>query len=271
MCNYLLVSDTSKQARVWTFEVDSLGLPLSSRPVSFRKVSYITPPSGWLTRILTGSWVVGLADYRIRRCVVHPNGRYVYMLLEFNTVIQVYEIHPVTGRISGDCLQEVSAIDPDYFAGWKKATGAAIHASAELCVTESEVFVSNRGTGVLSKGNNWAESGVRIFSIENDGAKLVPKQYLPCGGPVRHFVALSSDDCLASSSQSSVVRLFAGSDKGRQTSTPQLNSVGSTSTGNSASIETFVRSDPEDTGGTFERAGVANVGMDDITCIAVLP
>lgn len=275
LCNYLLVSDTSKQARVWTFEVDSLGLPVSSRPVSFHKVTYITPPSGWLTRILTGSWVVGLADYRIRRCVVHPNRRYVYLLLEFNTVIQVYEIHPVTGRISGDCLQEVPAIDPDYFAGWKKATGAAIHASAELCVTETDVFVSTRGTGILSKGNNLAESGVRIFSIENNGAKLVPKQYLPCGGPVRHFVALSSDGCLASSSpQSSVVRLFAGSDKGRQTSAPQLNSAGGSTgngNGNSASIETFVQSDLEDADGIFERVGVANVGMDDITCIAVLP
>lgn len=266
MCKYLLVSDTSKQGRVWTYAVDSIGLPISDdkiKPSSFRKVTYITPPPGWLTRILTGSWIAGLADYRIRRCVVHPNGRYVYLLLEFNAVLQVYEINPRTGRISGDCLQEIPAIDPEYF-GWKRTIGAAVHASAELYATATEVFVSNRG--ILSN-SMWgtAESGVRVFSVQDDGAKLVPKQFLECGGPVRHFLAnhrrpkTTSLSISSDHSSSSPVRLFVGSDKGRG----PYNC-------NSASIETFVRRQPEALGGTFERFGVANVGMDVITCIAVL-
>lgn len=274
LCKYLLVSDTSNQGRVWTFAVDSIGLPISDSPVSFRKVTYVTPPSGWLTRILTGSWVAGLANYRIRRCVVHPQGRYVYMLLEFNAVIQVYEINPMTGRIWGDCLQEIPAIDPDYF-GWKKTTGAGVHASAELYATATEVFVSNRGFNLWGGA---AESSVRIFSIQDDGAKLVLKQTLECEGPVRHFVPdhhrlctdtslTLNDNCVSSSP----VALFVGSSKGRRRVSPNGQSAGGTPDyGNTSSIETFVRRDPEALGGTFERVGLADVEMDDITCIAVL-
>mmetsp|Transcript_31716 Transcript_31716/g.74646 ORF Transcript_31716/g.74646 Transcript_31716/m.74646 type:complete len:227 (-) Transcript_31716:140-820(-) len=226
-------------------------MPLSSQPVSFHIVTHVRPPSGWLTRLLAG--MMGLADYRIRRCVVHPNGRYAYLLLEFNTVIQVYEIQPITGRICGDCLQEIPAIDPEYFAG--KATGAAIHASAELFATENELWVSNRGIPLVSRGS-WASSDVRFFSIEHGGAKLVPKQTLECHGPVRHFVGVPS-----SGDESGMPgRLFVGSDRG-------LNDGQS----HTASIETFVRSDPEVPGGTFQRLGSATVGMDSITCIAVLP
>jgi hypothetical protein len=270
LCKYLLVSDTSKQGRVWTFAVDSIGLPISNKPVSFRKVTYITPPSGWLTQILTGGWVAGLADYRIRRCVVHPHGRYVYMLLEFNTVIQVYEINPSTGRISGDCLQEIPAIDPDYF-GWKKTTGAAINAAAELYATATEVFVSNRGFNLWGGS---AESSVRVFSIEDNGAKLVPKQSLECEGPVRHFLPechrLCSETAGMSSENhfsSSPATLFVGSGKGRRRGTPEGKNVNANC---NASIETFVRRYPEALGGTFERAGIIDVGMDDITCIAMI-
>mmetsp|Transcript_18480 Transcript_18480/g.45784 ORF Transcript_18480/g.45784 Transcript_18480/m.45784 type:complete len:539 (+) Transcript_18480:56-1672(+) len=275
LCKYLLVSDTSNQGRVWTFAVDSIGLPISDIPVSFRKVTYITPPSGWLTRILASDWVVGLADYRIRRCVVHPSGGFVYMLLEFNAVIQVYEIDPYTGRISGDCLQEVPAIDPSYFR-WTKTTGVGVNASAELYATATEVFVSNRGF------NFWggaAESSVRIFSIEDNGAKLVLKQSLECKGPVRHFVpdhhnrrfcpevtSKSSDNYFSNSP----VALFVGSNRGRRIGTPNDQSSVNVSDSNSAAVETFVRRDPEALGGIFERVGLANVGMNEITCIAVL-
>ncbi len=276
LCKYLLVSDTSKQGRVWTYAVDSIGLPISDKPVSFRKVTHITPPSGWLTQILTGGWVVGLADYRIRRCVVHPNGRYVYMLLEFNTMIQVYEIDPCTGRISGDCLQEIPAIDPNYFR-WQKRTGFGVHASAELYATATEVLVSNRGF------NFWggaAESSVRIFSIEENGAKLVLKQSLECQGPVRHFfpddrnlrlrpevVSTSSDNFLSFSPAT----LFVGSSKGRRIEATNDGLNNCTKDANCAAIETFVRPDPEALGGIFERVGFADVvGMNEITCIAVL-
>eukprot|EP00531_Pseudo-nitzschia_arenysensis_P001408 CAMPEP_0116144590 /NCGR_PEP_ID=MMETSP0329-20121206/16091_1 /TAXON_ID=697910 /ORGANISM="Pseudo-nitzschia arenysensis, Strain B593" /LENGTH=543 /DNA_ID=CAMNT_0003640039 /DNA_START=9 /DNA_END=1640 /DNA_ORIENTATION=- len=283
LCNYLLVSDTSKQGRVWTFKVDSIGLPISDKPVSFRKVTHITPPSGWLTRILTGSWLVGLADYRIRRCVVHPNGLYVYMLLEFNTSIQVYEMDPVKGRIAGDCLQEIPAIDPNYF-GWQKRTGVGIHASAELYVTATEVVVSNRGFNFFGGA---AESSVRIFSIQDHGAKLVLKQSLECRGPVRHFIAdnhhnhshrridpaSTTTTTTTTTTTSSPVTLFVGCSKGRTPKDPNNTSTSHVKDTNScAAIETYTRRDPEALGGIFERAaGHANVdGMNDITCIAVL-
>lgn len=268
LCKYLLVSDTSKQGRVWTFAVDSIGLPISNKPVSFRKVTFITAPSGWLTRILTGGWVAGLADYRIRRCVVHPHGRYVYMLFEFNTVIQVYEINPFTGRISGDCLQEIPTIDPEYF-GWKKTTGAAINTAAELYATATEVFVSNRGFKLSNLWGGSAESSVRVFSIEDNGAKLVPKQSLECEGPVRHFLPechrLCSEMAGTSSENhfsSSPATLFVGSGIGQRRVNANVNC--------NASVETFVRRDPEAVGGTFERVGTIDVGMDDITCIAMI-
>lgn len=273
-CIYLLVSDTSKQARVWTYAVDSIGLPVSNQPISFRKVTYITPPSGWFTRLLTSSWFAGLAEYRIRRCVVHPHGRYVYMLLEFNAVIQVYEMNPMTGRIAGDCLQEVTAIDPDYFR-WKKTTGAAVHASAELYATATEVFVSNRGFDCNPWGGGSVESGVRIFAIEEDGAKLVPKQFLRCGGPVRHFLC-DNRRCRGAESSPSPTTLFVGSDKGLQrrrvpkTGASASNSIGVDDNTSGACVEVFLRRDPEALGGRFERIGLANVGMDNITCIAVL-
>ncbi|VEU33643.1 unnamed protein product [Pseudo-nitzschia multistriata] len=247
-CNYLLVSETSKQGRVWTYNVDSIGLPISSQPASFLKVTFITPPSGWFARLVTGSWVAGLADYRIRRCAVHPNGLYAYLLLEFNCVIQVYEIQPETGRISGDCLQEIPTIDPN------KVIGLAVHGSAELHATDTEIFVLNRGLNPFPTGS-WAESDVRVFSIENNGAKLVPKTTIACAGRACHFLALPRD-------QSYPTQLFVGSDMGRQFENVEEQT--------SASIETFVRSNAEEAGGTFERVGIANVGMDRITCIAAL-
>jgi len=271
ICRYLLVSDTSKQGRVWTYTCNSRGLPISDKPDSFRKVTYINPPPGWLSRIT--NYLAGLADYRIRRCVVHPNGQYVYLLLEFNAVIQVYEINSFTGKISGDCLQEVPTIDPEYFGSKYKSssssssskfTGIALHAPAELLCTASELFVTNRGFNYGGRRLGQAESGVRVFTIEDDGAKLVPKQELNCYGPVRH--------CLLTNNPFHAVKLYAGSDKERRSSLKNGNNDNDNENNNysSASIETFVRRQPEACGGMFERLGSAKVGMDNITCISIL-
>ncbi|MGK3748186.1 MAG: 6-phosphogluconolactonase (cycloisomerase 2 family) [Bacillariaceae sp.] len=276
-CRYLLVSDTSKQGRVWTYAVNSLGIPISDKPISFRKVTLITPPPGWLSQIV--NWSVGLANYRIRRCVVHPNGFFVYFLLEFNAVIQVYEINPYTGKISGDCLQEIPTIDSEYFGGYNKYnnnssssskfTGISIHAPAELFSTTNELFVSNRGFNYGGPGSRFsfgqAESGVRIFTIEDNGMKLVPKQNLNCYGPVRHFFHNNNNNF--------VNKLYVGSDKtaGGSSGSSSGNNNNDNSNSNSASIETFVRRQPEALGGEFERVGsLAHVGMDTITCIALL-
>jgi 6-phosphogluconolactonase (cycloisomerase 2 family) len=233
---YLLACDVSKQGRVWTFAVDAHGVPLSDRPTSHWKPTFVTKINTWL------GWTVksalGLPEYRIRRAVVHPNGKYVYMLMEFNNVLQVYEID-AKGKIAGDCLQEIPTIDPGFFkhSYWgndSKWTGVALNSAAELYVTESEVLVSNRGmTTRLGQGEN----SIRIFSIQEEGAKLVPKQMVGTAGPVRFF--WKDRNC---------TRLYSGVN---QSSPPQV-------------IETFVR---DSTSGLFTKVGEADVEM-DVICIA---
>jgi 6-phosphogluconolactonase (cycloisomerase 2 family) len=87
---YLLASDSSKQGRVWTYAVDSRGLPSSESPTSVHRVTYVRKPAGWLTSVVTRNLTD--TDFRIRRAVVHPDGNFVYLLMEFNAVVQVYEI-----------------------------------------------------------------------------------------------------------------------------------------------------------------------------------
>lgn len=86
---YLLTSDSSSQGRVWTYHVDCRGLPTSETPASFHRVTYVRKPPGWLTSVVTSLMD---ANVRIRRAVVHPDGNFVYLLMEFNAVVQVYEI-----------------------------------------------------------------------------------------------------------------------------------------------------------------------------------
>jgi 6-phosphogluconolactonase (cycloisomerase 2 family) len=229
--NYLLASDSSKQGRVWTYAVNEKGIPANHDgdiPTSFLKVTFVSPPPGWMAYLLS-KFLFGM-NYRIRRAVLHPNGKYVYLLMEFNAVLQVYEIDK-NGKIYGDCLQEIPTIDPDYWSS--KWTGVGMSAAAELYATETEVLLSNRG---MKSRVGSAESSIRIFGMEEAGARLVPKQLLETSGPVRHF--WMNDDS---------TKLYSGVTMG----TPQV-------------IETFVRSQ---SGVPFEKVGEANVEM-DVLCIA---
>jgi 6-phosphogluconolactonase (cycloisomerase 2 family) len=234
---YLLTSDSSKQGRVWTYQVDERGVPCidtnndHDRPSSSLKVTYVTPPSGWLGYAFS-SYLMGM-PYRIRRSVVHPNGRYVYLLMETNATIQIYEIDD-RGRIFGDCLQELPVIDPAFFG--RRWTGIAVNCPAELYVTETEVFVSNRG--IMASRFGSGESGIRIFTVDNDGSKLSPKQFIDTTsvGPVRHFWMNKES-----------TKLHLGINMGK----PEL-------------IETYVR---KDSSCMFEKVGQANVEM-DVLCIA---
>jgi 6-phosphogluconolactonase (cycloisomerase 2 family) len=88
--SYLLASDSSKQGRVWTYAVDDRGIPLSDTPSSVHRVTYVRNPPGWLASVVTRNLTD--TDFRIRRTVVHPGGNFVYLLMEFNAVVQVYEI-----------------------------------------------------------------------------------------------------------------------------------------------------------------------------------
>jgi 6-phosphogluconolactonase (cycloisomerase 2 family) len=232
---YLLTSDVSQQGRVWTYAVDSHGIPTNDTPTSLFKPSIITPVDPWF------GWLVkkalSIPDYRIRRTVVHPNGGFVYLLMETTPVLQVYEIDR-NGKILGDCLQEVPTIDPSYlqnsYFGSSKWHGISMNAPAELYVTDTEVLVSNRCLKVPYVG--YGESSIRIFQMTDNGAKLVLKQVLETPASVRHF--WKNEDC---------TKLFSGINMG----TPKV-------------IETFVRDSPNE---EFRKVGEANVEM-DVMCIA---
>jgi hypothetical protein len=108
-----------------------------------------------------------------------------------------------------------------------------------LVTTATEVLVSNRGYQTFLGS---AESGIRIFNVDNYGARLVPQQFLTTAGPVRHF-----------SMDKNATKIHSGVNMAK----PQL-------------IETFVRSQNVDDEGVhenFERVGAADVGM-DVMCIA---
>jgi 6-phosphogluconolactonase (cycloisomerase 2 family) len=155
--------------------------------------------------------------------------------MEMNAVIQIYEVDD-RGKIYADCLQEIPAINPDYFSN-KKWTGIAMHGPAEMYVTETELLVSNRG---MTSRLGSSESGIRIFNIEDGGSKLTPKQVLDtttCGGPVRHFWMNEES-----------TKLYAGINMG----TPEV-------------VHTYTRNDPSCTFTKLE--GEANVDM-DVLCIA---
>ncbi|KAL3919007.1 MAG: hypothetical protein SGILL_003967, partial [Bacillariaceae sp.] len=233
---YLLTCDVSVQGRIWTYAVDQHGVPLSDEPTSKMKPTHVKPITtlvGW-----TLKKTLGMPEYRVRRAVVHPNGKYVYLLMEMNNVLQVYEIDG-KGKIAGDCLQEVPVIDAGFLTNsyWgkdSKWTGIAMNGAGEVYVTDTEILVSNRAmTTRLGQGEN----SIRIFSIEEGGAKLEPKQLLETAGPVRFF--WKDPNC---------TKLYSGTN---QSSPPQV-------------IEKFVR---DSTSGAFTKVGEASVEV-DVMCVA---
>lgn len=85
-----------------------------------------------------------------------------------------------------------------------------------------------------------AESGIRIFTVKNQGAQLVQQQSLTTAGPICHFWM-----------DKGATKLYSGV----STTKPQL-------------IESFVRKQiSNDVHGEFEKVGEADVGM-DVLCIA---
>lgn len=233
---YLLMSDVSKQGRVWTYAVDAHGLPTEDAPTSSFKPTIITPVVPWFGWLLKKA--LSFPEYRIRRTVVHPNGKYVYLLMETISVLQIYEIDD-HGKISADCLQELPTIDPAYLNNsyWgdnSKWHGIAMNMPAELYVTEAEVLVSNRCVKVPYVG--FGESSIRIFGLSDNGAKLVLKQIMETPASVRHF--WKNKDC---------TKLYSGTNMGK----PEV-------------VETFVRDSSNE---VFRKVGEANVEM-DVMCIA---
>jgi 6-phosphogluconolactonase (cycloisomerase 2 family) len=217
---YLLASDASAQGRVWTYPVDEHGLLTSETPIYKGKYPPIRSFPSLVSRMFTS--LLCKSPYRIRRTVVHPNGRYAYLLFESHAVIQVYEIS-TDGKLSGDCLQELPSTD-EAFANSKMPIGAAFNAPAELVATEEGVWASNRGWEVWGR----AESSIHHFGYEEDGTRLVHLQVLPVAGPVRHFIQHKS-------------KVYSGVNS----ETPGL-------------VETFTKQED----GIYQKVGQAAVGMD---------
>lgn len=156
--------------------------PLISRP------NPSNPPPGALTSLVTTQ--IFQSPGRIRRVVFHPNGRYIYLLFESHSVIQVYEY--ANGRILADCLQEIPSIDPSFFdrtlPPWKQTmAGMATNMASELVATEEGLWVSNRGLLPL-RGVGRAENSIRCFDYQDKGARLVAKTCVDTRGPIRHFL-----------------------------------------------------------------------------------
>eukprot|EP00934_Nitzschia_sp_Nitz4_P000497 Nitzschia sp. Nitz4//scaffold163_size50693//18311//19591//NITZ4_006987-RA/size50693-processed-gene-0.45-mRNA-1//-1//CDS//3329538028//497//frame0 len=182
---FLLTVDCSPQSRIWTYLVNERGIPVSDTPMSNLKVAAIRAFPSAVANL--GSQYLASPN-RIRRIAFHPSGRYIYILLELHSLIQVYEMRR-DGSIVADCLQEVPTVDPSYFDTSKlfRFVGLAVNAAAEMVATAQGIWVSNRGHKVA--GN--AESSVRFFEYQEGGARIANQQVLvSTGGPVRHFALM---------------------------------------------------------------------------------
>lgn len=234
---YLMTVDCSKQSRVWNYPVDERGMLLSDHPTSNLKAQAIQSPPGALLSFVASQ--IFQSPGRVRRVAFHPTGRYVYILYETHSVIQVYELSK--GRILADCLQEIPTMDPSFFdrspPPWKqKMTGMAANMASELLATEHGVWVSNRGLVVAGH----AENSIRFFEYQEGGARLIAKTRLDTQGPVRHFCLLPTE-----SSPTTIVAGISKKDPGI--------------------VETFAQVNNE-----FQKVGDAVTGL-EVLCILTVP
>lgn len=239
---FLLTVDCSKQTRIWTYPVDEHGMVLSDEPSSNAKVAPMQPGPTTLVSLIMDS--IFQNPGRLRRVAIHPQGRYLYVLYEARSLIQVYEITK-EGKILLDCLQEIPSVDPSFYdqtlptwkqamAGMAKTVGMAYNVAAEFMATKDGLWVSNRGGVLVGKGDN----NMRCFEYQDDGAKLVLKCQLEPQGPVRHFAYLENG---------ANTKIITG-----------MNMM------TDGLVETFVKTDKD---GEFQRVGQAATGLD---CMCIL-
>lgn len=184
---YLLTADCSSQSRVWTYPVDERGLPKCELPMYNFKVSAIQAfPSAMST---IGSHIMGSPN-RIRRVVLHPNGNFLYVLLELHSLIQVFEID-ATGKVVPDCLQEIPTTDKAYNS---RFVGFGINLAADLMVSPEQdgLWVSNRGYKVGFTGK--AGSSLQFLEFQQNGARLDRKRVVQTAGPVGHFTFATTSE-----------------------------------------------------------------------------
>jgi len=223
---YMVVAEAAQDA-VFTYAVDERGRPTSDEPVSHVMSKSQLAVKGWF--FSTVKAVVGIG-FRVRRAVVHPNGKHLYLLHEALNIVSVYSVDE-KGVIDPKCLQEL----PVTMSTPRLWIGAAFTIQGELAATEDGLVLSVRGERLGPFG--YAESGIRCMNYLEDGAKLELGQLLGKPAAVRHF-------CL----QGDAV-LWAG-----------LQSL----TKSAPYVRKYVKQED----GAYRMTGEANVGM-DVMCVVV--
>jgi 6-phosphogluconolactonase (cycloisomerase 2 family) len=196
---YLLAVDPSQDC-IFTYSVDKRGLPKAKVPTSIFQCHSDYSIYGFVQRLITKH--VLKSNQRVRKAVVHPNGKIVYVLYESINRLQVYSINEGgvigssgNGNSKDPCLQDISTLDPSFTSSNYRPVGLALQCAAELYVTRNgeTLLLSNRGDKLMATGSR-VENSVRVLDIQQEGRVLVPKGVLPgVSGPVRHFLSLEND------------------------------------------------------------------------------
>lgn len=178
---YLVVAEAMQDV-VFTYSVDGQGRPTHNEPLSNVASFSSFSTTGWLAWLF--KTVAGLA-VRVRRAVVHPNGKYLYLLHEMVNTIAVYNIDP-NGVIDPERLHEIqiAMMDPPFWIG------LGFTSASELVATEDGLLVSVRGMKLTSGA--YGESGVRLLKYLDNGARLELGEWIETASAVRHF-ALRDD------------------------------------------------------------------------------
>ena len=189
---YLFTVDPS-QDYIFTYKVNERGLPTTQQPTSSFKCYSDVPVYGLSQSIITKH--VLKCRRRARKAMVHPNGKYIYLLYESINRIQVYAITEEGVIDESHCIQDMSTLDPSFTSSRWFPVGMTLQAAAELSISKdgTTMWVSNRGDTMLpgSRGEN----SIRVFSIQGDGRLLKPMGSLPgITGPVRHFITLDDSN-----------------------------------------------------------------------------
>lgn len=207
---YLLTVDPSQDC-IFSYPIDKKGFPTSLQPTSVFRCSSGASPAvsyGWFQRIIT-KYVLKCRQ-RVRKAVVHPNGKYVYMVYESTNRLQVFGIDKQGNIDASKCWQDVSTIDDSLTSSSSPSSssssssswcpngiiGVTLQLASELYISKdgSRLFVSNRGD--IKIPGSRGESSIRVFSLRDEGRTLVNCGTLPgVSGPVRHFLPLLVGDC----------------------------------------------------------------------------
>jgi len=176
---FLVCADPVQNA-VFTYAVDKQGIPTTpDKPTSQVVCETSKWAYAWVQRLL--AFVLKMKSPRPRRAVVHPNGKWLYVIHEWTNYVQIYAIDD-DGNIDPKLHGEVSCVDPSLRRGF---VGIGMTAVAELEACDDYLMVSVRGLAVLG---GRAESSVRLLAYKNGGSELESAGVLE-GVPaaVRHF------------------------------------------------------------------------------------